>query len=124
VRTWLRLDCRDGEVLAALGCYLGSLAGADLARRRAQRRLDARARARSRRVRKQALTARSSSRWAGPITRSSEDAWQLAARNLHAERASRAGLTSARRLGTVLPAIAALPVPIGPMLIQQDVMRP
>jgi hypothetical protein len=39
-------------------------------------------------VRKRALTAESSSRWAGAITRASEDAWQLAARNLSAERRS------------------------------------
>jgi hypothetical protein len=39
-------------------------------------------------VRKLALTAGSSSRWAGAITRISEDAWQLAARNLVAERSS------------------------------------
>src|SRR5262249_9218894 len=35
---------------------------------------------------KRALTAASSSRWAGAITRTSEDAWQLAARNQAAER--------------------------------------
>jgi hypothetical protein len=34
------------------------------------------------------LTAASSSRWAGAITRTSEDAWQLASRNLAAERAT------------------------------------
>jgi IS605 OrfB family transposase len=78
----------DAEVLAAVGGYLGSLAGADIARRCAQGRLDARQQAASRRVRKQALTAGSSSRWAGAITRTSEDAWQLAARNLAAERTS------------------------------------
>ena len=88
VRARLRLDQHDAEVLTALGGYLGSLAGADLARRCGQGRLDARQRAASRRVRKQALTAGSSSRWAGAITRSSEDAWQLAARNRAAERTS------------------------------------
>jgi len=88
VRTRLRASDRDTEVLVALGGYLGSLAGADLAWRCAQGRMDARERSRSRRVRKQAVTADSSSRWAGAITRSSEDAWQLAAGNLAAERAS------------------------------------
>jgi hypothetical protein len=39
----------------------------------------------SRAARKRALTAASSSRWAGAITRTSEDAWQLADRNLKAE---------------------------------------
>jgi hypothetical protein len=88
VRTRLRADEHDAEVLTSLGRHLGSLAGADLARRCAQGRLDAQQQAASRRMRKQALTASSSSRWAGTITRSSEDAWQLAARNLDAERRS------------------------------------
>jgi hypothetical protein len=37
-------------------------------------------------VRKRELTAKSSSRWAGALTRTSEDAYQLACRNLLAER--------------------------------------
>ena len=52
-----------------VGAHLGSLAGKDLAARCAEGRLDARGRARSRAVRKRALTAESSSRWAGAITR-------------------------------------------------------
>jgi hypothetical protein len=71
-----------------VGGYLGSLASADLAARCAEGRLDARQRARSRQVRKRELTARSSSRWAGTLTRASEDAYQLACRNLLAERGS------------------------------------
>jgi IS605 OrfB family transposase len=71
-------------VLRAAGRHLGSLAGRDLAARCAEGRLDARGRA----ARKRALTAESSSRWAGAITRTSEDAWGLAERNLRAERAS------------------------------------
>ena len=47
-----------------------------------------RARPGSRAVRKRALTGESSSRWAGAITRTSEDAYQLAERNLRAEQAS------------------------------------
>ena len=39
-------------------------------------------------MRKRALTGQSSARWAGAITRTSEDAWQLADRNLRAEQAS------------------------------------
>jgi hypothetical protein len=50
--------------------------------------MDARGRAKSRAARKRALTAESSSRWAGAITRTSEDAWQLAERNLRAGQAS------------------------------------
>jgi IS605 OrfB family transposase len=73
-------------VLEAAGRHLGSLAAGDLAARCAEGRLDAKGRAVSRRGRKQALTARASSRWAGAVTRTSEDAWQLADRNLRAER--------------------------------------
>jgi IS605 OrfB family transposase len=85
VRTRLRVSPRDAGVLRAVGWHLGSLAGRDLAARCAEGRLDARGRAESRRERKRALTAQSSSRWAGAITRTSEDAWQLGLRNLAAE---------------------------------------
>jgi hypothetical protein len=88
VRTRLRVSPRDAEVLWAVGRHLGSLAGRDLAARCAEGRLDAKGRSESRRERKRALTAASSSRWAGAITRTSEDAYQLASRNLAAERAT------------------------------------
>jgi hypothetical protein len=86
VRTRLRVCRRDAEVLTAVGRHLGALAGRDLAARCAEGRLGAPGRAASRRERKRALTAQSSSRWAGAITRTSEDAYQLASRNLAAER--------------------------------------
>jgi hypothetical protein len=85
VRTRLRASAQDEAVFWAVGRHLGSLAGRDLAARCAEGRLDARGRAESRRERKRALTAESSSRWAGAITRTSEDSWQLASRNLAAE---------------------------------------
>ncbi|MGH3166788.1 MAG: hypothetical protein ACRDN0_12990 [Trebonia sp.] len=88
VRTRLKVTEGDVAVLAEVGAHLGSLASADLAARCAEGRLDAQGRAVSRAARKRALTAGSSSRWAGAITRTSEDAWQLADRNLKAERAS------------------------------------
>jgi hypothetical protein len=88
VRTRLRVSPEDAAVLRAVGSHLGSLAGRDLAARCAEGRLDAKGRAVSRRERKRALTTGSSSRWAGAITRASDDQWQLADRNLHAERAS------------------------------------
>ena len=50
--------------------------------------MDAKGKAQSRQARKQALTGASSSRWAGAITRASEDAYGLAKRNLQGERAS------------------------------------
>jgi hypothetical protein len=86
VRTRLRVSPRDAGVLAAAGRHLGSLAGRDLAGRCAEGELDARGRAASRAIRKRELTGQSSSRWAGAITRASEDAYQLASRNLAAER--------------------------------------
>ena len=86
VRARLRVSPQDEAVLWAAGRYLGSLAGRDLAARCAEGRLDARGRAGSRARRKKALTAQSSSRWAGAITRTSEDQVRLAGRNLRAER--------------------------------------
>jgi IS605 OrfB family transposase len=75
----------DVLVLRAVGGHLGRLAAADLDARCGQGRLDARTAALSRRERKRALTAGATSRWAGAITRTSNDAWDLAERNLQAE---------------------------------------
>ena len=105
VRTRLRVSAQDEAVLRAVGRHLGSLAGRDLAARCAEGRLDAKGRAVSRARRKQALTAESSSRWAGAITRTSEDQVRLAGQNLRAEAS---GLRSRiRRIE------ARLPVPAG-----------
>jgi len=86
VRTRLRVEAADEDVLRVVGRHLGSLAGEDLAQRCREHKLSAKQRAQSRRERKRAITAASSSRWAGAITRTSEDSWQLAWRNLVAER--------------------------------------
>ena len=75
-------------MLRAVGSHLGSLAGRDLAARCAEGRLDAKGKAASRARRKRALTAESSSRWAGAITRTTEDQVRLAEQNLRAEQAS------------------------------------
>ena len=83
-RTRLRLSGQDEAVLRAAGRHLGSLAGRDLAARCAEGWLDARGRAVSRARRKRALTAESSSRWAGAITRTTEDQVRLAGQNLRA----------------------------------------
>ena len=88
VRTRLVVDDADRAVLEALGAHLGALASADLARRVAEGVLDAKAKAASRKDRKRALTLESSSRWAGAITRTTEDSYGLAKRNLQAERDS------------------------------------
>jgi hypothetical protein len=86
VRTRLRVSAQDVMVLEAAGRHLGLLAGRDLAARCAEGRLDPHGRAVSRRERKRALTSQSSARWAGAITRASDDQWQLADRNLRAQR--------------------------------------
>ncbi len=105
VRTRLRVSGQDEAVLRAAGRHLGSLAGRDLAARCAEGRLDAKGRAVSRARRKRALTAESSSRWAGAVTRTSEDQVRLAGQNLRAEAS---GLrTRIRRIQ------ARLPVPAG-----------
>ena len=88
VRARLRVSAVDAAVLRATGRHLGSLAGRDLAGRCAEGRLDAKGRAMSRAARKRALTAEASSRWAGAITRTTEDQLRLAERNLSAEKAS------------------------------------
>jgi len=83
VRTRLRLSTTDGEVLLQVGEHLGSLAGGDLALgcrlgRGPDERTD----------RKRALTPACSSRWAGAITRTTNDQWTRAYHNLQAERTS------------------------------------
>jgi hypothetical protein len=88
VRTRLRVSPQDEAVLRATGRHLGMLAGRDLAARCAEGQLDARGKAASRARRKRALTGESSSRWAGAITRTTEDQHRLAGQNLRAEAAS------------------------------------
>jgi hypothetical protein len=103
VRARLRVSPADAVALRAVGSHLGMLAGRDLAARCAQGRLDANGRAVSRAARKRALTAGASSRWAGAITRTSEDQWQLAERNLRAQ------VASLRARATVIQARMAVP---------------
>jgi len=105
VRTRLRLDDTDAALLYEVGEFLGSLAGRDLAVRCREGHLDAKGKAESRKVRKQALTAESSSRWAGAITRTSEDQHRLAVQNMWAQRASLAA-----RIRTITARLAA---PVG-----------
>jgi hypothetical protein len=83
VQTRLRPSQHDAAVLGMVGEYLGRLAGGDLARRCALGPS-----ADSRTDRKRVLTAASSSRWAGAITRTSNDQWQRGWRNLLDDRAS------------------------------------
>ena len=104
VRTRLRVSGQDAPMLAAVGAHLGSLASADLAARVREGRLDAAGRAASRRERKRALTAESSSRWAGAVTRTTDDLWALAERNLRAERASLGARTRQIQARLAVPA--------------------
>ena len=100
VRTRLRVTPADEQVLRAVGEHLGRLAGRDLAVRcRLGRGDDQRA------DRQRALTAASSSRWAGAITRTSNDQWTRGWQNLLD---ARAGLTRATR-----KIRARLAVPVG-----------
>jgi IS605 OrfB family transposase len=96
VRTRLKGSTADDEqVLRAIGAHLGSLAGRDL-RARCQAGLDHSSRAWA--DRKRELTAESSSRWAGSITKSSHDQWALARRGQAAHIAGlRAGIAMIER---------------------------
>jgi hypothetical protein len=97
ISTRLRLSLGDEAVLREVGAYLGHLAGQDLAVRCQLGQLgggDLRA------DRKRALTAASSSRWAGTITRTSNDQWERGHANLLDQRV---GLRRAvRRIGARL----------------------
>jgi hypothetical protein len=99
VQTRLRPSQQDAAVLHMVGEHLGRLAGTDLARRCA---LGPGSDGRT--GRKRALTPASSSRWAGAITRTSNDQWQRGWRNLLD---ARAGL---RRSIRVLQRRLAVPV--------------
>jgi len=101
IRTRLHVSAADAVVLRAVGEHLGALAGADLAARVRMGNVSA---ADSRRAeRKKALTAQSSSRWAGAITRTSEDQYQLGRRALNAR------IGSLRRAITTIEARLAVP---------------
>ncbi|MET8209544.1 IS200/IS605 family accessory protein TnpB-related protein, partial [Streptomyces sp. NPDC005373] len=82
VRTRLKgLSAPDAEVLGVVGRHLGALAGRDLkVRSRAGLGHDAGQWA----VRKRDLSALSSARWAGSVTKASHDQWALARRCLAA----------------------------------------
>lgn len=101
IRTRLHLSPADAVVLRAVGEHLGSLAGADLAARARMGNVPALSTRRA--ERKKALTAKSSSRWAGAITRTSEDQYQLGRRALNAR------IGSLRRAVSAIEARLAVP---------------
>ena len=98
IRDRLRLTPDDEKVLREAGEHLGRHQRADLAERVAMGRVGAKDTRRA--GRKKKLTAVSSSRWAGAMTRASEDQYQLGMRCLYDARASlrRAVRTITRRL--------------------------
>jgi hypothetical protein len=82
IRTRLRLSAEDEAVIREVGEHLSRLAGTDVALRcRLGRGRDQRA------ERSRALTPASSSRWAGTISRTSNDQWEQGLRNLLETRA-------------------------------------
>lgn len=101
VRTRLQVTDQNALVLWALGLYVGCLANHDLAVRCAQ----GNASSDGRTERKRALTGEASSRWAGAITRTSNDHWERAWGNL---RAHRVGLQ--RAIGSIETRLA---MPVG-----------
>ncbi|WP_409471077.1 hypothetical protein [Streptomyces sp. HC307] len=86
IRDRLRLEPADEKVLRLVGEHLGHHQRADLADR--VRVGNVKAKDTKRAERKKKLTAVSSSRWAGAMTRASEDQYQLSMRVLYDERAS------------------------------------
>ena len=86
IRDRLRLPDGDVEVLRQVGHHLGHHARTDLAAR--VRLGGVKAKDNQRAPRKKTLTATASSRWAGTITRASEDQYQLSKRAMYDERAS------------------------------------
>ncbi|MEV0050673.1 hypothetical protein AB0H34_09300 [Saccharopolyspora shandongensis] len=86
IRDRLRVSAVDEKVLPLVGQHLGSLARSDLAERVCIG--DVAAKHTERAPRKRNLTAGSSSRWAGAITRASEDQYRLSLRCLVAEKTS------------------------------------
>jgi hypothetical protein len=85
VRTRLQVSEAEAAALAAIGAFLGSVYRGELAERIRRGVLDRDGRAAWRAERKQAITAVSSSRWAGAITRAVEDQFQLGMRALAAQ---------------------------------------
>ncbi|WP_212747280.1 hypothetical protein [Streptomyces montanus] len=85
IRDRLRVDVADEKVLTMVGQHLGRHQRADLAERVAIGPVPVKDNRRAERKKK--LTTVSSSRWAGAMTRASEDQYQLSMRCLYNERA-------------------------------------
>ena len=84
IRTRIHVSDAEAAALTAMGTLLGSVYRGELADRIRCGVLDRDGRAAWRAEHKQAITAVSSSRWAGAITRAAEDQYQLGMRGLAA----------------------------------------
>jgi len=98
IRTRIHPSADEAAALTAIATVLGGLYRSELAGRVRLGRLDRKAQATWRAQRKRALTAVSSSRWAGAITRAVEDQYQLGLRGLAAH---------VRDLGAAVEVLAA-----------------
>ena len=85
IRTRIHPTTAEAQALRAVGDLLGSVYRGELKQRVRLGRLDSKAQAMWRAQRKQALTAMSSSRWAGTVTRAVENQYQLGMRGLAAQ---------------------------------------
>ncbi|MGZ5397176.1 MAG: hypothetical protein ACXWEI_17560, partial [Mycobacterium sp.] len=118
IRTRITPTATEVAALAAIGDFLGSVYRSELAARIRLGRLDHKAHAAWRAERKQALTAMSSSRWAGAITRTVEDQYQFGMRVLAAH------VADLRAAVDVLDARCALrPGAIEPVNDNEQVVR-
>jgi hypothetical protein len=102
IRTRIHVTEAEAAALTAIGQFLGSVYRGELAERVGCGVLDRAGQAVWRAERKQAVTAVSSSRWAGAITRAAEDQYQLGMRGLAAH------LTNLRAAIDVLESRCAL----------------
>lgn len=102
IRTRLRPTDTEARALTMIGEHLGHLYRTDLAARVALGPVSAAERGRT--ERKRNLTAVSSSRWAGSITRAAEDQYQLAMRALAAEVSDLRAATAALHRRIAAPA--------------------
>jgi IS605 OrfB family transposase len=84
IRTRIHPTAGEAEALTAIGALLGSVYRSELVKRIRLGGMDRTSHARWRAERKQAVTAVSSSRWAGAITRAVEDQYQLGMRGVAA----------------------------------------
>ena len=104
IRTRLHPAADEAAALRAIGTFLGTVYRTELATRVAAGKLDHTQQAEHRKVAKKRVTAVTSSRWAGAITRTVIDQYRLGMRTLtaHADHLDAAGRTLAARLAIPL----------------------